>query len=35
MNGQQCPACGEWSDDATTEYCPVCGEVLPVEDPAV
>lgn len=34
MNGQQCPACGEWSDDAAAEYCPACGEVLAVDDPA-
>ena len=33
MNGQQCPACGEWSEDAAAVYCPACGEVLPIEDP--
>jgi rRNA maturation endonuclease Nob1 len=30
---QQCPTCGEWIDDDTVEYCPSCGEPLPVLDP--
>jgi rubrerythrin len=32
MTTLQCPVCGEWIDDSSTDQCPMCGEVIGPDD---
>jgi predicted amidophosphoribosyltransferase len=32
MTATQCPVCGEWLDDSSSEFCPTCGEVISLDD---
>ncbi len=32
MTTLQCPVCGEWLEDVSSDSCPTCGELIDPDD---